>query len=84
MYYIFSPYFPSIPIIEDSIDPVVKKWILDSLEISLKEKLGPDMTDSLLGENQDLKGWGPEGNDRGPYKTREAEIGQGGLGSRPA
>ena len=39
-----------------------------------------DWVDSLRGEDQDLKGWGPEGNDREPYKTRETEIGQGGLG----
>jgi hypothetical protein len=39
-----------------------------------------DWVDFLRDEDQDLKGWGPEDNDREPYKTQEVEIGQGGLG----
>jgi hypothetical protein len=53
--------------------------------MNLKEKWGPDMTElTPFGVKTKTGKVGAEGNDREPYKTRDAEIGQGGLGSRPA
>ena len=52
-----------------------------NLKRTVKRKWGPDMTELTLSGGK-AKNWkvGPEGNDREPYKTREARIGQGGLG----